>query len=93
MRIRLLLLVGDATLRPVVYRPSEFYGSNLGLYTSIVSVQGPPRLHIEPQKLLNFDLNVDSHPNPDFHSNADSDPDSKNKADPDPGPQPCLTHL
>jgi hypothetical protein len=42
----------------------------LGLQASVVSIHGPPRLYIEPLKLLNFDFD------------ADPDPASKNNADP-----------
>ncbi len=50
------------------------------LQDSIVSVQGSPRLHFEPLKLLNFYFRAD--PDPAFHSNADSDPASQNNAYP-----------
>jgi hypothetical protein len=39
-----------------------------------VSVHGPPPLHFESLKLLNFDFNADPDPDPAFHSNADPDP-------------------
>ncbi len=42
----------------------------------VCRVADPLRLHIEPPKLLNFDLNAD--PDPAFHSNADPDPASQN---------------
>jgi hypothetical protein len=62
-----------------VYRPSR--APWMSLYAPIVSVHGPPRLHFEPQQLLNFDFNAES--DPDFHSNADVDPDPscQNNAD------------
>jgi hypothetical protein len=37
-------------------------GSILSLHASIVSVNGPPYLHFEPLKLLNFDFNADLDP-------------------------------
>jgi hypothetical protein len=40
-------------------------------YASNVSVYGPPRLHFEPLKLLDFDFSAV--PDPVFHSNADPD--------------------
>ncbi len=40
------------------------------LHASTVSIHGPPRLHFEPLRLLNFDLN------------ADPDPASQNNAEP-----------
>jgi hypothetical protein len=43
----------------------------LNLHASIVSVQGPPLLHFELLKLLNFDFNAD--PDPAFQSTADPD--------------------
>jgi hypothetical protein len=49
----------DATLRPLVCRPS--HGSILSLHASTVSVLGPPCLHPEPLTLQNFNFN----PNPD----------------------------
>jgi hypothetical protein len=55
----------------MVYRPSR--GSILSLHPAIVSVHGPPRLHFEPLKLLNFDLNADPDLDLAFHSNADPD--------------------
>ncbi len=50
-----------------------------------VRVHGPPRLHFQPRKLLNFDVNEGPDPNPAFHSNADPDPNptANNNADPD----------
>ncbi len=42
-----------------------------------MSLHVPPRLHFEPEKLLNFDFNVD--PDPAFHSNAYGDPDPASK--------------
>jgi hypothetical protein len=47
---------------------------------SLVNVHGPPLLHFEPLKLLNFDSNAD--PDPAFYSNADPDPASRSNADP-----------
>jgi hypothetical protein len=46
-------------------------GSILNLQAYIVSFHGPPWLHLESLKLINFDLNED--PDPAFHSNADPD--------------------
>jgi hypothetical protein len=48
-----------------------------------VSAHEPPRLYLEPQKLLNFDFNEAPDPDPDFHSNEDPnpEPDSKNNAE------------
>ncbi len=40
-----------------------------------MSVLGPPRLHFEPLKLLNFDVNAD--PDPALPFNADPDPSPK----------------
>ncbi len=40
-----------------------------------MSVHGPPRLHFEPQKLLNFDDNAD--PDSAFPFHEDPDPSSK----------------
>jgi hypothetical protein len=60
----------DANLRALVFRP--FTASFLSLNASIVSVHGPPRLHFETLKLLNFDNNAD--PDPAFHSYEDQDP-------------------
>ncbi len=40
-----------------------------------MSVPGPPRLHFEPQKLLNFEANAD--PDPAFLFNEDPDPSSQ----------------
>ncbi len=45
-----------------------------------MSVHGPPRLCIEPLKLLNFDFNATADPDPAFHSNAG--PASKNNVEP-----------
>jgi hypothetical protein len=44
-----------------------------------VSVHDPPRLHSEPPKLLNIELNGD--PDLAFHSSADPDPASQNNTD------------
>ncbi len=57
----------------------------MSLQASIVSVHGPPRLYVEPLKLMNFDFNAD--PDPAFHSSADPDPASKTIADLDPDPE------
>jgi hypothetical protein len=43
-----------------------------------VSVHGPPWIYFEPQKLLDLDLNTA--PDPVFHSNTDPDPASENNA-------------
>jgi hypothetical protein len=69
IRIRILLLIvvmgiGLQTLN----------GSILSLHASIVSVHGPPWLHFEPIKLLNFYFNAELDPVLTFHSNADPDP-------------------
>jgi hypothetical protein len=63
----------------------------LGLHAAIVSVNGPPLVHFEPQQLLYFDFEADpafdfdtfTDPDPDFHSD---DPASKNYANSDPDP-------
>ncbi len=44
----------------------------LSMHASTVSVQGSPRLHFEPLKLLNIEFNRD--PDLAFHSSADPDP-------------------
>jgi hypothetical protein len=44
-----------------------------------VSVHGPPRLHFESLKLLNYDFNAD--PDPAFPSNVNPDPASRNYGD------------
>lgn len=41
-----------------------------------MSVHDPPRLHSEPPKLLNIELNGD--PDLAFHSSADPDPNNTN---------------
>ncbi len=77
-----------ANLQPLVYRVQTLQKSIMSFHASIVRVHGPPRLHTEPLKLLNFDINA----NPAFHSNADPDPASQNIADPDPASQIIRTH-
>jgi hypothetical protein len=69
---------------------TSLHGSILSL-SLIVSVHVPPWLHFEPLKLLNFYFNadLDSDPDPTFHSNVDLA--SQNKADPD--PQPCTQDI
>ncbi len=47
----------DGNLQTLEYRPSK---------ASIVSVLGPPRVYIEPLKLLNFDFNAHPDPYPAF---------------------------
>ena len=49
---------------------------------SIGSVRDPPLLYFPPLRLLNFDFNARSDPDPAFRSNADPDQASKNNADP-----------
>ncbi len=63
----------DANLRPLFSTvPQNLHGFILRLNASIMSVNGPPRLHFEPLYLLNFDFNAD--PDPVFHSNEDPNP-------------------
>jgi hypothetical protein len=50
----------DANLLPLVYIPP-------GLHFLLLRLHGPPLLHFEPLKLLNFDFKVDPTPNPAFH--------------------------
>ncbi len=52
-----------------------------------MSVHGPSRLHLEPQKLLNVDFCAEPYPCTAFPSNANPDPSSKINADPDQQPQ------
>jgi hypothetical protein len=54
-------------------------GYILSEHAYIVSVHGPPRIHFEPLKLLNFDFIADS--DLPFHSNANPDPAFQNNAD------------
>jgi hypothetical protein len=70
MRIRIRILL--LILRPLQFEPP-------------LSLNGPPRLHCEPLKLLSFDVNAE--PDQDFDSNADPVPASQNNADTD--RQPC----
>jgi hypothetical protein len=85
MRIRLRILLFIKVIKICDHwstEPPE--GSVVTLHASIVSVHGPPRLHFEPLKRLNFDFDAD--PDPDFHSNVEPDPASQNNADQDPKP-------
>ncbi len=63
-RIRILFLKCDANPRPLVHRPSA---------APFMSIHSSPRLHFEPVKLQNFDLNAD--PDSPFRSSADQDSD------------------
>jgi hypothetical protein len=99
IRIQLFTLMGIGILLLIkVMRICNNYSSLqtlqdsiLRLQTSIVRVNGPPRLHFEPLKLLNFDFNANADPDPALHSNADPDPASKhNRFNADPDPQPTL---
>ncbi len=51
---------GDANLRPLALNPPGLHF--LSLQASILSVHGPPRIHSDPRKLLNFDFNADPDP-------------------------------
>jgi hypothetical protein len=70
MRIRILLLI----------KVTNRLQTPPGLHYSIMSVHCPPRLHFEPLKLRNFDLNVD--PDPAFRSNTDQGPAIQNNTNP-----------
>jgi hypothetical protein len=56
MRIRILLLI--KVMQICNHWSLDPQGSILSIHASIVSVHGSPRLHFEPLKLLNFDVNA-----------------------------------
>jgi hypothetical protein len=60
MRFRIQLLI-EVMIRIYLWS-TDPHGPILSLQASMVSVHGPPKLHAEPLKLLDFEL----HPDPDF---------------------------
>jgi hypothetical protein len=65
-RIRIMLLIKKMLICD--HRPKGPFGPP----RQMLNAHGPPRLHFEPLKLLNFDFNAD--PDPAFKNNADPDP-------------------
>jgi hypothetical protein len=80
MQIRILLLI--KMIRFCDHGLQTLHGTILNLHASIVSDLGPPWLHDEPQKLLNFSFSVDPDPNPNPPSHPIADPDIASQKDP-----------